>query len=250
MKALVLAAGYATRLYPLTKNYPKPLLKVGSKYIIDYAIEKLNSLDEVDEIIVVTNTKFVRHFKKWAAHVKTPKPICVVDDLSKTLADRRGAIGDMSFAVSKKRIKDDLLVIGGDNLFDGGLKGFLKYALSLEGSPLLGVYKLKSKKEGKKYGIVVLDKKNRIIDFQEKPQHPESKLAAMCLYYFPKKKVKLIKSYLSGKSSKTDATGFYIDWLRKKGKVYGFVFKGKWYDIGDFKYLNQAKRMFNKGRRK
>ncbi|MBL7070097.1 MAG: nucleotidyltransferase family protein [Candidatus Omnitrophica bacterium] len=245
MKALVLAAGYATRLYPLTKKYPKPLLKVGPKCIIDYAIEKLDSLDEIDEIIVITNTKFVRRFREWSAKAKTNKKISLVDDLSKTLSDRRGAIGDMSFAINKKRIKDDLLVIGGDNLFDGGLRGFVKFAKASKGSPVLGVYRLKSKKEGKKYGIVALDKSKRVIDFQEKPQNPKSKLAAMCLYYFPRQRVKLIKSYLSSKSSKTDATGFYIDWLRKKIKVYGFVFKGRWYDIGDLKFLNEAKRKFS-----
>jgi len=244
MKALVLAAGYATRLYPLTKNYPKPLLKVGPKAIIDYAIEKLDSIEQIDEIIVITNTKFVRRFREWSAKAKTTKLISVVDDLSKTLSDRRGAIGDMSFAINKKRIKDDLLVIGGDNLFDGGLKGFVNYALACKEAPVLGVYRLKSKEEGKKYGIVALNKSKRIIDFQEKPTNPKSKLAAMCLYYFPRQRVKLIKSYLSNKSSKTDATGFYIDWLRKKTKVYGFVFGGRWYDIGDFKFLNEAKRKF------
>ncbi len=250
MKALVLAAGYATRLYHLTKNFPKPLLKVGQKCIIDYAIEKLEAIEQIDEIIVITNTKFVRKFREWSAKVKTTKLISVVDDRSKTLSDRRGAIGDLSFAINKKRIKDDLLVIGGDNLFDGGLRGFVKFSKASKGSPVLGVYRLKSKKEGKKYGIVALNKSKRIIDFQEKPQVPLSKLAAMCLYYFPRQKVKLIKSYLNNKSSKTDATGFYIDWLRKKTKVYGFVFKGRWYDIGDFKFLNEAKRKFNQGRRK
>jgi len=247
MKALVLAAGYATRLYPLTKNYPKPLLKVGPKSIIDYAIEKLDALEQIDEIIVITNTKFVRQFREWSAKAKTNKKISIVDDLSKTLSDRRGAVGDMSFAINKKRIRDDLLVIGGDNLFDGGLKGFVQFSKASKEAPVLGVYRLESKKEGKKYGIVTLNKSKRIIDFQEKPQNPKSKLAAMCLYYFPRQKVKLIKSYLSNKTSKTDATGFYIDWLRKKTKVYGFVFKGRWYDIGDFKFLNEAKRKFNQG---
>lgn len=233
MKVLILAAGYATRLYPLTRQYPKPLLLIGQTTMIDHIIAKLADLEEIDEIIVVTNSKFIAQFRKWARGLKINKRLNLVDDLTESYSRRRGAIGDMYFAVNRKKIRDDLLVIGGDNLFDGDLRDFLCFARSKRKCPLIGVYDIKNKKLASKYGVVKLDKKNRIIDFQEKPARPKTRLVAMCLYYFPKEKLPLIKRYfLSNLSKKCDATGYYIDWLRKKENVYGFKFSGRWYDIG------------------
>ncbi len=244
MKALVLAAGYATRLYPLTKEYPKPLLCVGSRPIIDYIIEKLDILEEIDEIIVVTNSKFISRFREWAGRLKVKKRVSLVDDLTKGLASRRGAIGDMEFVIKKKRIKDDLLVIGGDNLFDGSLKEFLGFAKINSPYPVIGVYNIKDKVKAKKYGVVKVDKENKVVDFKEKPKIAASSLVAMCLYYFPKENLRLIEEYLGRKKEKYDATGLYIDWLRKKLAVYAFVFGGRWYDIGDFKFYNEAREKF------
>ena len=246
MKALILAAGYATRLYPLTKEYPKPLLLVGQRPIIDYIIDKLGIIDEIDEIIVVTNSKFISRFRKWQAKGKTQKRISLIDDLTKNHNDRRGAIGDMDFVINKKRLKDDLLVIGGDNLFDGNLRDFLSFAKINKTDPVIGAYNIKDIHKAKNYGVIKLDKKNKIIDFQEKPKNPKSTLVAMCLYYFPKEKLKLIKKYLSASANKHDATGFYIDWLRKKERVYGFIFNGRWYDIGHRKFYDEARKRFSK----
>jgi glucose-1-phosphate thymidylyltransferase len=246
MKALILAAGYATRLYPLTKEYPKPLLLVGKRPIIDYIIDKLKALDEVDGIIVVTNTKFIFNFRKWAKTIKIQKRISLLDDLTKSQEDRRGAIGDMDFVINRKRIKDDLLVIGGDNLFDGDLKDFLSFAKTNKASSVIGAYNIKDIRKAKDYGVIKLNIKHKIIDFQEKPKKPKSTLVAMCLYYFPKEKLKLIKEYLNTKTNKQDATGFYIDWLSKREPVYGFVFDGYWYDIGHHKSYGEAKGRFFK----
>lgn len=243
MKALVLAAGYATRLYPLTKEYPKPLLEVGKKPIINYIVEKLEALDDIDEIIVVTNSKFMPSFRRWKERLRAKKRLSLVDDLTKTLDDRRGAIGDMDFAINKKRIKDNLMVMGGDNLFEGNLKKFLTFVKS-KPYPAIGVYNIKNLRQARKYGVIKLDKTNRIIDFKEKPSKPESSLIAMCLYYFPADKIGLIKEYLNRKTNKHDATGFYIDWLSKKLPVYGFVFNGLWYDIGDHKFYRLAQQKF------
>lgn len=244
MKALILAAGYATRLYPLTKEYPKPLLLVGERPIINYIIDKLKRIKELDEIIVITNSKFFPCFKKWGKALKINKRLSLVDDLTKAHDDRRGAIGDMSFAIKKKRIKDDLLVIGGDNLFDGTLSDFISFAKVNEGSPAIGVYNMRNKNKSKKYGIIQLDKEKRVIDFQEKPRNPKSSLVAMCLYYFPKDKLSMINKYLKDRNKKNDATGFYIEWLRKKTPVYGFVSEGRWYDIGDYEFYNEARKVF------
>jgi len=244
MKALILAAGYATRLYPLTKEYPKSLLKVGARSIIDYIIDKLCVIQDIDEIIVVTNSKFISVFRKWADETKSSKKITLVDDLTKDHADRRGAIGDMNFVIEDRHIEDDVLIVGGDNLFNSQLREFLSFAKGKSPSPVIGVYDIKNKEQSTKYGVIKMDQDNRIIDFEEKPKIPKSTFIAMCLYYFAKEKLALIKEYLDTKTDKHDATGFYIDWLRKKEKVYGFVFSGKWYDIGHYEFYHEANQTF------
>lgn len=246
MKALILAAGYATRLYPLTKEYPKPLLLVKDKPIINYIIDKLEGISQVDEIIVVTNSKFISHFRKWAKGLKLKKRLSLVDDLTKTEADKRGAIGDIDFVLSKKRIKDDLLIIGGDNLFDAGLDKFVSFIQKVSCAAVVGVYDLGSRENAHKYGIVKINKENLVTGFQEKPDKPESTLVAMCLYWFAKDSLVFLRQYLSSGVHKADATGFYIDWLSRNTKVYAFNFSGKWYDIGDHEFYDRAKKQFKK----
>ncbi len=244
MKALILAAGYATRLYPLTKEYPKPLLKVRNKPIINYIVDKLDKIGSIDEIIVVTNSKFIGRFKKWKSGFKTSKRITLVNDLTRNQSTRLGAIGDLNFSVTKKRIKDNLLVIGGDNIFDGSLDKFLFFSSSKASSPVIGAYDMKDIRQARHYGVIKLDRQKRILDFQEKPKDPKTTLVAMCLYYFPKDKLCLMGEYMKSKKKENDATGLYIDWLRKRVVVYGFVFNGRWYDIGNHKFYNQAKEAF------
>ena len=244
MKALILAAGYATRLYPLTKKYPKPLLEVKGRPIINYIIEKIGLVSGIDEIYIVTNSKFISDFRKWAKTVKSPKKITLVDDLTKDNQDRLGAIGDIQFVINKKKIRDDLLVVGGDNLFSGSLQGFLDAAKKNIAPTGLGLYRLKRKNDASRYGVVKLDKLKRVISFMEKPKHPESNLVAMCLYYIAKNYLNLINVYLHEEKRKTDATGSYIAWLKDKVDVYGYVFSGSWFDIGDYQYLNSAKENF------
>jgi glucose-1-phosphate thymidylyltransferase len=246
MKALILAAGYATRLYPLTKRYPKSLLPVRGRPIIDYALEKLESIPEIDEVIVVTNNKFITHFRKWQKSRALSKKVSLLNDLTRSNETRRGAIGDLDFAIRRKNLRDDLLIVGGDNIFDAGLLPFVEFSKDHPAKPVIGVFDIGKKKEAFKYGVVRLDKNKRVVDFKEKPLHPKSSLVGMCVYFFPKETLGLIKDFLKSKAGKKDATGFYIDWLRSKKAVYGFVFRGKWYDIGDKKFLNAAKESFRK----
>jgi glucose-1-phosphate thymidylyltransferase len=244
MKALILAAGYATRLYPLTKEYPKPLLKVKDKPIIDYIVDKLDRIKEIDEIIVITNTKFISRFRKWKLASSSKKRLTLLDDLTRDQKSRRGAIGDLYFAVNKKHIKDDLLVIGGDNIFDASLSRFISFSRSKTDNPVIGAYDISDLRQARHYGVIKLDKQNRVLDFKEKPKKPKTTLVAMCLYYFPKDKLGLVKEYMKNKKKENDATGLYIDWLRKRVRVFGFVFHGRWYDIGDHKFYHQAKEAF------
>jgi len=242
MKALILAAGYATRLYPLTKNYPKPLLAVAGKPIIDHIAEKVEVLGGMDEIIVVTNSKFASLFGEWAKARKGRVPVTVIDDLTSTPEQRRGAIGDLHFVIGEKGLAEDLLVIGGDNLFDAGLDEFNKFASSKIPSATIGAYDIKDKNKAGKYGVVSLDS-GRVTDFQEKPERPASALVGMCLYYLPGGKLSLVGEYLQ-QGNKKDAIGFYIEWLRKKEDVFCFVFGGHWYDIGHHDSYKEADAYF------
>ena len=240
-KALILAAGYATRLYPLTRDYPKPLLQVKGKPIINYIIDKFTGLKEIDEIFVVTNSKFISHFKRWRKKIRSNKRISLIDDLTKSPEDRLGAVGDIDFTIRAKSIKNDLLVIGGDNLFMESMRGFIDLAKN-KNSPVLGVYDIKNKRNATKYGVIKLDKNNKVVDFQEKPRKPKSSLVAMCLYYFPKKRLSFIGEYADNRNKNNDTTGSYIDWLRRKINVYGYIFKEPWYDIGDHKFYDEARK--------
>ncbi len=232
MKALILAAGYATRLYPYTKNFPKPLLEVNKKPIIGYLVEKLDRLNGLSEIIVVTNNRFFPYFEKWKKNLKTGKKIRIVNDLTNNPRDRLGAIGDMSFVFSKFGFNDDYLVIGGDNFFQEPLSEFVSLAKEKAGTVTLGVCDIKKKSEARNYGVVNLDKNRRIIDFWEKPARPQSSLVAMCLYYFPRSQVGLIKEYLKDPANNFDAAGAYIGWLTKHKSVTAVIFKNYWVDIG------------------
>jgi len=243
VKALILAAGYATRLYPLTKEYPKPLLEIKNKPIIDHIIAKINKVSFIDEIFVVTNNKFFNNFKKWSSG-KSGKKITLVNDLTKSNKDRLGAIADMHFVIKKKKVTDDLLVIGGDNLFDAPLKGFLDFSKKQKEAVNIGVFKLKNKKDASKYGVVELDNKKKITGFEEKPVRPKSAFVAMCLYYIPKNYLGSIGNYIEKGKGKSDTTGGYIAWLKERADVYGFIFSGSWFDIGDHKYLNAAQEAF------
>ncbi len=242
MKALILAAGYATRLYPLTLNKPKPLLFVGSKTITDRLIEKLEKIGDIDRIYIVTNQKFASKFEDWIQRASYKKDISIINDGTLTNETRLGAIGDIKFVIEREKIDDDMLILGGDNLFEFNLGSFVKFAESKEGFSI-ALRDVKDLKEAKKYGIVSVDAQNRITEFVEKPKRPESTLAAMCIYYFPKEKLRLINTYLKTGKDK-DAPGHYISWLVENDSVYGYKLEGEWFDIGDKRLLKLADKAY------
>ncbi|MDP1853429.1 MAG: nucleotidyltransferase family protein [Candidatus Omnitrophota bacterium] len=254
MKALILAAGYATRLYPLTENMPKPLLKIAGRPIINYIVDKLEKINGVDEVFIVTNAKFFSCFKKWAKEIDFKIKVTIVNDGTKSEKSRIGAIGDINLVIKKEHINDDLLILGGDNLFTWGLGDFVDYALDKKPALTVGLYDMKNKAAASRYGVAGINRGRRIINFEEKPSLPKSRLVAMCLYYFPKEKLSLTGEYLRGIKNlcKNDATGNYISWLYDKEPVYGFVFKGHWYDIGHVDAYKTADTVFtqflNKGK--
>lgn len=247
MKVLLLAAGYATRLYPLTLNTPKPLLAVAGRKVLEFIFDLLEPVKEVDEVFIVTNKKFYRNFVDWKKDFKSSKKITVLDDGSTSNETRLGATGDIEFVIEKEKVKDDLLVLAGDNLFRADLSKFIDFCVSRRPSVTLGLYDIKDLLLASKYGIVSVDKNNQVVDFKEKPANPRSTLAAMCLYFFPKERLGIMKQYLGLDNSK-DAPGYFLEWLYKKENVFGYVFKDNlWFDIGDKKSLDEADKEFRRG---
>ncbi|MFH1772200.1 MAG: nucleotidyltransferase family protein [Candidatus Omnitrophota bacterium] len=238
MKAVILAAGYGTRLYPLTVNLPKPLIPVNGWPIINYLIDKINRLGcnyPVKNITVVSNSKFYSNFINWKKQYGIS--VNVLDDGTASADDRLGAIKDIRFAINSK--KSGWLVLGGDNLFEDGLSGFIEFALKKRPFPIVGIYDVGSLKAARRFGVVKLNRRMRIVHFCEKPSEPATSLIACCVYYFPQESLKFIDDFIS-KEETADASGKYISWLANKTKVYGYILKGTWLDIGHFDALKQA----------
>lgn len=241
MKALILCAGYATRLYPLTQNQPKHLLPIGGKPMLNHLVERICEVKEIDEIYLVTNNKFYNHFKEWIPTLGIDKKIEVFNDGTLNEDTRLGAIGDMKFVIDNAKINDDLMVVAGDNLFNLNLIEFVDYFK--QKGIVIGVYDVKDKELMKKYGEVQLDQNDKVISFREKPQDPKTTFAAICLYLFPKSKLNLIEQYLK-EGNNPDQPGRYIQWLYQHENVYGYVFDEQWYDIGDLNQYKEADKLF------
>ena len=232
MKVLILAAGYATRLYPRTRNFPKPLLEVNKKPIIEYLIEKIERVPGVSRVIVVTNDRFAKVFESWARRLDTRVEIRVINDRTRTPQERLGAVGDMELAFRAESYRGDFLVLGGDNYFEDPLDDFLRVARRRSIAATIGVFDIRRRQDASSFGVVSLDAGRRVTDFAEKPQRPKSSLIAMCLYYFPQESVAHIRDYLADKRNSSDAAGAYIGWLSRNHAVYGYRFRGLWVDIG------------------
>jgi len=244
MKILILAAGYGTRLYKISKDTPKPLLTVGQRPLIDHLLDKVNHMKNLKELIVVTNNKFEKNFIEWSKQVKGfPAPITVVNDGTNTPEERLGSIGDMAYVLDHHPVDDDLLVMGGDNLFDYRLDQYLVFAGQKAPHVSIGLYDIGRIEEASKFGVVEVDGQGKVVSFEEKPEKPKSSLVAMCFYYFPRASLPLIGKYLAV-NHKADKAGDYIRWLTEESTVYGFKFEGKWYDIGSVESYYEAQEKF------
>lgn len=248
MKALLLGAGYATRLYPLTKDRPKPLLPVAGIPILQRICEQLFKVKALDKIYLVTNHRFVSHYYNWLRDYQTqralPVPVEIFDDLTNSPDDRLGAIGDIQFVIQNAKVEDDLMVIAGDNLLLFPLQDFA--AVGQEKGAAACLKDLKNKKIVSLYGAVDIDKKGKIIDFEEKPPKPRSTLISIGLYYWGKAHIGLFKQYLD-EGQKKDQPGYFLQWVHRKIDVYGHVIDGEWYDIGDIDSYNNANEILMKG---
>ncbi len=242
MKALILAAGYGTRLAAIAKDTPKPLLDVAGKPLIDYTVDKLKAVRGLTEIVVVTNNKFYDVFCRWAGTHPDFK-IRVVNDGTNTPEERLGSVGDINYVWSKETVLDDWLIIGGDNIFLEDLNNFMGTAAKKAPAMTIGLYDIKDIAGATKFGVAAIDGADRVTSFEEKPAQPKSSLIVMCLYYFPRQTLGFIEEYRAV-SKALDAAGSYIQWLSEKKNVYGFQFSGKWYDIGSVESLQEAQEFF------
>jgi len=242
MNIAILAAGYGTRLYPLTLNTAKPLVPIGGKPMINFLIDKIDILKKhfsIGEVRIVANNKFYKSFLSWKKKYKIKAEI--LNDGSNSPEDRLGAIKDMKFAMGGR--KADWLILGGDNLFEDNLLQFVEFASSIKPYPCIGLYDVKYKKEAVRFGVVILNRRKRIVSFQEKSKRPLSTLAASCVYFFPKQCSELLDLFVA-QHKNVDASGRYIKWLAEATKVFGYLLEGKWIDIGHFDSLNLANKTF------
>ena len=241
MKLIVLAAGYATRLYPLTLDRPKPLLDVAGRPMLDLLLDRVLGIGGIDETIVVTNAKFAPAFAAWA---QGRSDITVVNDGTTSEADRLGAIGDIGFVIEKRGIDDDVVVVAGDNLFGSDLADFGRHVRDVA-APVLAVYDIGDFAEMPKYNQVQTDADGRITFFEEKPESAQTTLAGIALYYYPRATLPLIEKYLSD-GNNPDQPGRLIQWLYPQTPVYTWLVPGTWYDIGSHESLAEADAVFSR----
>ena len=240
MKCLILAAGYATRLYPLTKNFPKPLLKVGDKTILDWLIDDIDATGAVDKYVVISNHLFAEDFRTWAE--KRPQDITVLDDGTSSNDTRLGAVRDIQFAIENLDLSDDLLVIAGDNLLDFSLGSFISYQKAKNSTCIMRYFE-PEKEKLRKSGVVETDQNDRIISMEEKPAEPKSCWCAPPFYIYKSTDVPLVKKGIENGCG-VDAPGSFISWLSKTTEVCAYIMPGRRYDIGDLKSYEQVKKNY------
>ena len=237
MKCLILAAGYATRLYPLTENFPKPLLDVGGKTILDWLVDDIDTAGLVDEYVVISNHKYAHHFETWAK-TKTMK-VTVVDDGTSSNETRLGAVKDIQFAIDQLQLDDDMLVIAGDNVLDFSLTKFVRYAAEKNTSCIMRYYE-PSEQKLTKCGVVAVDENDRIQSMEEKPAQPKSHWCCPPFYYYTKEDARLVEKGIASGCG-TDAPGSYIAWLCTQTPVYAMEMPGKRFDVGNLESYQKIK---------
>ena len=241
MKCLMLAAGYATRLYPLTENFPKPLLKVGEKTILDWLIDDIRTAGTVDAFIVITNHKFAPHFSAWAeAHVP---PVTVIDDGTSTNETRLGAVCDIQFAIDRLQLDDDLLIIAGDNVLDFSLTSFIRYAAE-KGTSCTMRYFEPNEEKLHRFGISEIGEDEQLLSLEEKPLHPKSHWCTPPFYFYTKADAARIKDAIADGCG-TDAPGSLVAWMCRRSDMYSMEMPGSRYDIGNLESYQRVQEIYH-----
>ncbi|MDE1860872.1 MAG: nucleotidyltransferase family protein [Candidatus Micrarchaeota archaeon] len=243
MDALILCGGFATRLEPITLFVPKPLLPIGGRPIVDYIIENVANIDEINSIVFSTNQKFYDQFEYWLEHKKAngvTNKIKLVVEPAMHEGEKFGAVKGISYTIEKAKLKDDLMIIAGDNFYNFKLDKMLSYFKKTR-KPTIALHNIKSREEARRFGVVALDG-DRVTGFEEKPQNPKSTLISTGIYIFPKESLGLFKEYVSD-GNNPDAPGYFMQWLLKGTEVKGVVHDEEWFDIGTLETYSEV---FNK----
>ncbi len=248
MKSIILAAGYATRLYPLTENFPKPLLKVGTKTILDRLIDDIDLNPEITEHIVVSNHKFADIFEEWKNSRSFNSKVTVLDDGSTENENRLGAVKDILFAIENQKIDEDILVLAGDNILDFSLSDFIEYSKVKNTACIMRHFE-ENVERLRRTGVAVIDDNDKVIKMQEKPLNPQSNWAVPPFYIYKKEDLQFIKKACEkDKNGKvacgTDAPGDFIAWFCAQKNVYAWLMSGHRYDIGNLESLEKAQQIF------
>jgi len=247
MKVIILAAGYATRLYPLTLTRPKPLLPVAGRPMVEWVLDNLAPMGGLDRVYVVTNAKFAAQFQEWSDLYRATKSqlnFTIVNDGSTDDSNKLGAIGDINYVLTSQQVDDDIMVVAGDNLFSEALTGFGRCCRESD-SPVLALYDVGDLEQIKKYNSITVDPEGRITYFEEKPKNPTSTLTGIALYYYPKSCLPLIRQYMA-EGNNPDQPGRLVQWLYPRIPVRTWRVPGIWYDIGSKETLEEANRIFAK----
>ncbi|UOQ50331.1 nucleotidyltransferase family protein [Gracilibacillus caseinilyticus] len=242
MKCIILAAGYATRLYPLTKNKAKPLLEVAGKPILNHIIEKVEKIDSIDEVYIVTNEKFTSSFQEWVTNYQGDKLVTVVNDHTTTNDNRLGAIADIQYVLERHEINEDIMVLAGDNLFEFELLDFVHFYHEVN-ADCISSHELDDIEEMKRTGIVEVNEEGIVASFEEKPSKPKSNLAVPPFYLYKSSTLPLFKQYLA-EGNNPDAPGNFIPWLIQRRNVYAFTFEGLRHDIGTMESYEKVQKLF------
>ena len=241
MKAIVLAAGYATRLYPLTLDEPKHLLQVGGRPILERLLGQLATIESLERVYIITNAKFAGRFREFAESWAGPPEVVVVDDGTTSETDKLGAIGDLALVIRRAALDDDLLVAAGDSVFsEGRLDEFVRFGLDRD-APVIAASELGDLEAIKSYSAIATDSGGRIVAFEEKPAEPKSSLAGIALYFYPRSALPLVGRYLA-EGNNPDQPGRLVEWMYERTPFYVWQVPGRWYDIGSPETLEQADR--------
>lgn len=243
MKCIILAAGYATRLYPLTENFPKPLLKVKDKTILDWLVDDISLSNKIDEFIIISNHKYYDHFDKWINEKKSNVKITLLDDGTTSNDNRLGAVSDIEFAIEKLNLDDDLMVIAGDNVLDFSLNNFIDYFEEKKSTCIMRYY-VEDINRLKKSANLNIDSNDKVIFMEEKPEVPKYNWCCPAFYIYHKNDVKKVKQALIDGCGK-DAPGSFIVWLYKNSDVYSYLMPGNRYDIGTLETYEEVNKTYN-----
>lgn len=242
MDCILLAAGYATRLYPLTENMPKALLTMGKKTILDWVVEKIEKIDDINNIYIVTNHRFASNFEEWAKTYAGSKHVEVLDDGTTNNDNRLGAIGDMKYVIDQKKIDDEIFVLASDNIFDFELTDMMDLYRE-KNTDVISAHYIPDIETLRSMGVVELNDESKVIDFVEKPAEPKSHYGAPPFYIYRKGTLALINQYLE-EGNNPDAPGHFIPWLITKTDVYAYTFDVMTIDIGTPKSYYEAQKLF------